>query len=242
MMTENLSAADIAAITKDNDGMFGGNGWGIILLALLFGWGRGGYGFNGGTEPQYATSGEVQRGFNQQTTTQMLNGITNGISSLGYDQLAQMKDLSNTVQNVGHDTQTAVQQAQFASQQSYSALQAEINNCCCTTQRAIDGVNYNMSQGFCGVNNTINNAARDIIDNQNANYRALHDEFYAARMEDKNTRIQELQAQVQALNLAQSQSNQNAYLINQLRPCPVPAYTVANPYASCQSPCYGYAA
>lgn len=240
MMTENLSAADIAAITKDNDGMFGGNGWGIILLALLFGWGRGGFG--GGADAQYATNAEVQRGFNQQTTNQQLNGIANGISSLGYDQLAQMKDLSNTVQNVGHDTQNAVQQAQFAAQQSYSALQAEINNCCCTTQRSIDGVNYNMAQGFCGVNNTINNATRDIVDNQNQNTQRIIDQITGFRMEDMRRENDELRSQVQALNLAQSQSNQNAYLINQLRPCPVPAYPVANPYASCPTGCYGYTA
>ena len=51
--------------------------------------------------------------------------------------------------------------------------------------------------------------------------------------------------QVQALNLAQSQANQNQYLINTLRPCPVPAYISCNPwanqaaYGSCGT-AYGY--
>lgn len=81
----------------------------------------------------------------------------------------------------------------------------------------------------------IANAARDIADNQNANYRALHDEIVANRMEDKNAQIAQLQSQVQALNLAQSQANQNSYLLQQLRPCPIPAYTVPNP---CATACY----
>ena len=85
----------------------------------------------------------------------------------------------------------------------------------------------------------ISQAARDITDNQNANYRALHDEIVANRMEDKNAQIQQLQSQVQALNLAQSQANQNNYLIGQLRPTPVPAYTVANPYAGFGYGCCG---
>ena len=88
-----------------------------------------------------------------------------------------------------------------------------------------------MAQGFCNLGNTVQSSIRDVIDNQNANYRALHDEIVANRMEDKNAQIQQLQSQVQALNLAQSQANQNQYLIGQLRPCPVPAYVTCNPWA-----------
>ncbi len=44
-----------------------------------------------------------------------------------------------------------------------------------------------------------------------------------------------LRSQIQALNLAQSQANQNTYLVNTLRPCPQPAYVVANPFC-CNQP------
>lgn len=44
----------------------------------------------------------------------------------------------------------------------------------------------------------------------------------------------ELRSQVQALNLAASQSNQNTYLVNKLQPCPTPAYVVPNPNACYQ--------
>lgn len=40
------------------------------------------------------------------------------------------------------------------------------------------------------------------------------------------------QSLIQSLNLAQSQANQNQYLINQLRPCPTPAYITCNPWAT----------
>lgn len=66
--------------------------------------------------------------------------------------------------------------------------------------------------------------------NQNDNYRALHDEIVANRMEDMKTENADLRSQIQALNLAQSQANQNTYLVNTLRPCPQPAYVVANPF------------
>lgn len=83
--------------------------------------------------------------------------------------------------------------------------------------------------------------ARDITENQNTNYRQLHDELVAYRMEDKDNTIAELRSQVNALNLSASQSNQNAYLVAQLKtPAPVPAYTVPNPngYYGCQQNCY----
>lgn len=69
----------------------------------------------------------------------------------------------------------------------------------------------------------------------------LHDELVAYRMEDKDNTIAELRSQVNALNLSASQSNQNAYLVAQLKtPAPVPAYTVPNPngYYGCQQNCY----
>lgn len=121
-------------------------------------------------------------------------------------------------------------------QQTYmpQTQQAQMADCCCSIQRAIDGVNYNNAQNFCNLGNTMQSVGRDIIDNQNANYRALHDELVQYRIEDKNDTIAELRSQVQALNLAASQSNQNTYLVNKLQPCPTPAYVVPNPNACYQ--------
>ena len=121
-----------------------------------------------------------------------------------------------------------------------------MQNCCCQTQRAIDGLNYNLAQSTCALQNTMNINTRDLIENQNANYRAIHEELVANKIEAKNERIAALTQQVNALQLAASQQAQNAYiaanqeaqtaeLIRRLgRDCPIPAYVVPNP--NC---CYG---
>ena len=70
---------------------------------------------------------------------------------------------------------------------------------------------------------------RDIIDAVNANYRALHEEIVANRIEDKNAQIQAQQNEINALRLSASQEKQNNYLISQLKPCPEPAYVVNGP-------------
>ena len=217
------SIADIAAIGGGNDGWGGNNGWWIlIILFALFGWGRGGYGFGGGQgcDAACATVGDVERGFNQQTTNQRFNAIDNAFAQVGYRSLEQANATNQGIAQLGYQLQG-----------DFCSLGTQLQQCCCDTQRAIDGVSYNMAQGFCNLSNTVQSSVRDVIDNQNANYRALHDEIVANRMEDKNAQIQQLQSQVQALNLAQSQANQNQYLIGQLRPCPVPAYVTCNPWA-----------
>jgi hypothetical protein len=56
-----------------------------------------------------------------------------------------------------------------------NGLERQIADCCCATQRAIDGVNYNLATQACDTRNTIQNTTRDIIDNANANSRAILD-------------------------------------------------------------------
>lgn len=230
-----LSPADVALLSgRDGNNMFGEGGLFFFLWAMLLGFGRGGFG-GYGQDAQVATSADLQRGFNNQEVINKLNGLENAFAQTGYDNAQLIAGVNQNVTNNGFNTLRAIDQNGFNLQQAVNSLQALIQQCCCTTQRSIDGVKYDMSQGFCNLGNTIQQVGRDIIDNQNANYRAMHDEFFAARMEDKNARIHELESQVQALNLAQSQSNQNNYLLSQLSPQAKPAYLVPNPcYQSCQ--------
>ena len=78
---------------------------------------------------------------------------------------------------------------------------------------------------------TLCNNTRDIIENANANYRAIHEELVANKLEMKNDRIAEQQNEINALRLAASQEKQNNYLVDQLAPkCPIPAFLTCNPY------------
>lgn len=93
-----------------------------------------------------------------------------------------------------------------------------------------------MAMNTNALQNTMCNNTRDIIESNNANYRALHDEIVANRIEDKNAQIAAQQNEINALRLAASQERQNNYLVGQLRPSPIPSYSVANPYC-CYTPC-----
>lgn len=237
-------------IGRDNggygNGFFGGDWAWIIILALLFGWGNNGNGFGGGFGGgngffggydigKLATTNDVAVGFNN-------SAVLNNLNDLKLGQAGIQQTLCQGFNGVNTSILT-----------STNAVQSQLAGCCCDLARSIDGVNYNMATNTCTITNAINNSTRDIIDNQNANYRAIHDELVANKIEAKNERIAELQQQVNALNLAQSQANQNAYLtatmdanqaelIRRLgRDYPTPSYIVPNPnccyntYNTCNS-------
>ena len=236
-----LSAADIAAVTDGNGRYGGGFGYGegwwivIILFALFGGWGRGGA-FGGGNscgcDSACATVGDIERGFNNQSTQQRFNGLDQGLCQLGYDNLAQTTNLQNTVMQGNFALQQAINNAAIANMQDTNSISRQLSDCCCENREAIQGVNFNMSQGFANAGYQLQQCCCDLKEVMNNNTRTVLDQLTAFRMEDKNETIAELRSQVQALNLAQSQSSQNNYLLSRLQPPAVPAYQVSNPYAS----------
>ena len=215
----NLS--DIAAVTgnRGGDGMFGDNGWWIILLFLFAGWGRGFGGFGGGGyEVAPATQADVRAAVDQQTLISKLDQQTYGLADSTYA-------LSNAITNGFHGVDTAICTLGYNMQGGFNALGHQISDCCCETGRAIERgfaeTNYNLATQACDTRRAIENSTRSILD------------FLT---QDK---IATLAAENQSLKFAASQAAQNAYLVGELRPSPIPAYTVANPYCcnSYVNPC-----
>ena len=231
MFNSNCASVPLVA---NIDGNCNNNGWGndggwlwfIVVIFAIFGWGGNGFGWggnNGRDGYPCATQADVRAAVDQQTLISKLDQQTYGLASSTYD-------LNNTLMNGFHGVDNAVCQLGYQTQQGFNTLGHQISDCCCTTQRAIDGVNYNLSTQANAIQNAMCNNTRDIIENQNCNTRSILDFL----VQDK---ISALQAENQNLKLKASQAEQNTYLINQLRPCPIPAYSAPNPFC-----CYtGYA-
>ena len=193
----------------NNGGMFGGGWEGLLGLIVIVGvlnggWGGGFGGFGGGGNGA-ATRADINAGF-------QFNDLQNGIRGLERGLCDGFYGVQNGLNTIGH----------------------QISDCCCATQRAIDGVNYNMATSFANLQNTMCGNTRDIIDSQNAGTRAILDFL----TQDK---IATLTAENQSLKFAASQSRQNDYLasvadaktaelIRRLgADCPTPAYVVQPP-------------
>lgn len=230
---------------QGGNGGFGGWGgdwasWIILFLIFgMFGWGGygGGWGGNSGNglgSPSgqgWATRADINEGF-------ALNGLQNGQTSIRDAVSNGFHSVDNSICNLGY----------------------QLQDCCCQTQRAVDGVNYNMAtqangiqnaiQGVrydmatqaCDTRNTIQNSTRDIIDNANANSRAIldfltQDKIATLTAENQSLKFQASQAAQNAFFTA-NQEAQTAELIRRINPMPVPAYQVPNPYAGCGcNPC-----
>lgn len=229
MDNDGFATGFLAGQDSGGGGNGGGGGWGgfgegiwaVIILAILFGWGRGGGGAFGGGSGGGGGGDGVAAGFAWQ-------GIDNGIRGIQQGLCDGFYAVNTGLLNGFHGVDNAI-----------CNLGYQLKDCCCQTARAIDGVNYNLATGFCNLGNTINGAARDIIDNQNANYRGIMDFMV-------QTKIDALQSENDALRLRASQADQNAVIRAAIdastaeiirrtgNECPVPAYVVPNP--NC---CYG---
>lgn len=209
-------------------GNFGEGLWAVIILAILFG--RGGFGgfgggFGGGGGGDCGCQTAISNGF-------ALNGLENGIRGIQQGICDSTYALNNSIMSGFHGVDNAVCNLGYNIQQGFNTLGYQQKDCCCETQRLIE-------RGICDLGQSINMQTRDIIDNQNANYRGLMDFLVSEKLASKDARIVELSNQL-------SQSNQNAVIRAAIdastaeiirrtgNECPVPAYVVPNP--NC---CYG---
>lgn len=258
---EGLSVADIAAVTKDNDGFGGNNGWWLlIILFALFGWGGNGYGWGAGygrgTESNTSVyegyvlnndfsvlSNQMSQGFASQE--RKLDSISNGICSLGYDQLAQINGVNTNILTGVNTLQAAVKDCCCQTQQNIKDTQYVIGSNAAELGRSVErgfaDANYNLAtqanglqttiaNGFCQTNFNAQTNTRDIVDSQNAGTQAILARIDALESSRKDEKIAELQAKNFDLRLAASQQAQNNYLVDAIRPCPAPAYVVPNPF------------
>ena len=222
---EGYNLSDIAAVTRGEDGLFGGNGaWWLILL-FMFGWGWGGNGFGGRTGSENVRDA-VAYGFDVNNLENGIRGLEHGICDGFYDMNTSLLTGFGNIA-MGNMQNTNAITAQLANMAADNAA------CCCETQRLIERglceVNYNILTQANATNTGIANAARDIIENNNNGVRSILDFL----TQDK---IATLTTENQALRLTASQQAQNAFLIDQLgTKAPIPAYVVANPYSA-----YGY--
>lgn len=153
-----------------------------------------------------------------------IDSVNQGLCDGFYQQAQLVSGTNMAMANGFAQAELSRSNQQAALMQQLTAMQMQNQECCCENRAAIAQVRYDMATQACDTRNTINTAARDIIDNQNQNSRAILDFLTQNKMRD-------LESANQELRLAASQAAQNNYLISQLRPCPTPAYITCNPWA-----------
>ena len=227
MMDNSNEFATGYAVGRDTNGGYGngngffGNDWAWIVILLLFGYGRGfggfGGGFGGGScGSPCATQADLAAGFNNSAVLSGINGIDSALCQ-GFNGI-----------------NTAILQSAYETQGAINGLSHQLAQCCCDNKAAIADVKYAMATESCATRNTIQNTTRDILENANANSRAILDALNA-------NYIRTLESENNSLKLSASQANQNAVLMAAMdankaeilrrtgAECPTAAYIVQPP-------------
>lgn len=167
-----LSAADVLALTRDNeDGFLEGNGIIILVLFLLM-FGFGGGGAWGNNRGNCATQQDITAGFNFNQLDNGIRGVERGLCDLGYANQQQTYELGSAIANLGYQSQ----------------------QCCCETNRNIDALRYEGAKNTCEITRAIHEEGEQT--------RALITANVMQELRDQNQAYQlQLSNQAQSANL-----------------------------------------
>ena len=231
-MTDNYSLSDIAAVTDGNrnNGMWGNDAWWIIVL-LLFGWGRngfGGYGGGSGVGENYVLATDFA------TIERKLDAVNNGICDSTFA-------LNNNINANFRNVDNAICTLGYQALQSTNAIQSQLADCCCGIKGEIKDVAYANTMNTNQLDRRISDCCCDLekmnmqnrFDAQAYNCNTLQAiDKVGDRIIDylANEKTQALRDENFALRLQASQAKQNEFLISHLgEKCPEPAYIVQPP-------------
>lgn len=149
-----LSLADIAAVSGNKTGGFMDEGLWLFAILALMGGGFGNWGNRGNAMgDRAATVGDVQRSTDFAALERQNNETVAAVRQAAYDNMGAIKDGNYNILGELRDLQSATSSG-FARQQE----------CCCEILRGIDGVNYNGAINTAAINANITAAGQKILD------------------------------------------------------------------------------
>lgn len=219
-----------------SDAFGGANGgwwWFLILFFLIGGRGWGNYGGGSGE-----TQNEVQRGFDQASVMNGVNGIAsnlcNGLADVQTSLCNGFAGVNATVNNGfasaeanANARQIANMQQAFAAQtavtQGMNAIASNLSNCCCENREGLADLKYTVATENCADRAAVSDGIRDLTTVNTANTQAilnainsgiqsLKDDICADRLEAVKTENQNLRTQLNLASLAASQEAQTAQI------------------------------
>lgn len=193
-------------------------------------------------------------------TERKLDGITNGLCDGFYTQAQLINGIDKSIANGTYSITNAITQDTIANMQNTNALATQLAQCCCDNKAAVADVKYTIGSGFadtnynlathanmldrtvsdkfCQTNFNMQTNTRDIVDSQNAGTQAI-----LAKLNDMETnRLREkLESERDAKYALQGQLDRaelRTAIVNDVRPCPIPAYPACNPWGcNCNTGC-----
>lgn len=240
-----------------NQDAWGGGCWWIWIILMFWLWGgnRNGFGNNLDGIPN-----QLNNDFGREVLLQAINGNGVALSQLATTLncdvnalQAAIAQVQNSIQSVGNQVGLSSQQIINSVQSGYCQISSQLAQCCCDIKDSITRTNYenqisnlNQTNALQTSINTVNTSVErgfattayetaaqtcEIKNAIAAQTQVINDKFCQLEMREMQSKIDALRQENSQLALAASQQAQTASIINQIRPCPSPAYVVPNPYS-----------
>ena len=253
--------------SKNQDAWGGGGMWWIWVIIMFWLWGGNGnmFGRNGMAD---GIPNQLNNDFGREVLLQAINGNGTALSQLATTLNCDVNALQTAIDQVQSSIQSIANQVGMTGQQIINSIQQgncqlgnQLAQCCCniqdsitrtnyenqisnlnqtnTLQNSINFVNSSVERGFAATAYATANQTCELKNAIAAQTQVINDKFCALEMREMARENRDLRDQVQAYQLSASQQAQTANIVNQIRPCPTPAYVVPNPYG-CGCNNYGY--
>ena len=232
--------------------------WLILILALFGGFGgngfggyAGGYGFqdfawlsNGQKEIMQNTN----TGFDTLHLSNQIEGVRDGIYGLSNQLCNCCADMNQTVSNGFYNAEISASNRQMANMQQafnnqlstvqgFNSVNSALCNASAENRLGTQDLKSTVISENCSDREVLRQIGQDILVNQTANTQKIIDEIFRDRLDEKDSKIADLQRELQMANLRESQTAQNAFiaqgfsnevdqLYNRLSSCPVPSTPV----------------
>ena len=254
-MMEDSNFATGYAVGRDSNGGYGNNGifgndWAWIVILLLFGYGGRGFGgfggfgggFGGGCGSPCATQADVRAAVDQQTLISKIDqqtygladsftslnntlnnnfrGIDNAICTLGYQSAQHASDLSAQLASCCCDIKGGIKDVAYGNERNSWAISKQISDCCCDLEKMNMQNRFDAQAYNCNTLQAIDKLG-DRIDNR---LNAMENARVREQLDAERTKNAVLQGQIDRAQLRYD-------IVNDVRPCPQPAYITCNPYA-----------
>ncbi len=224
---------------NNGGGIFGNSGseiWGIILLALLFGNGWGGFGGNGGfsggafnNEYAWLSNGQKEimsntnTGFDTLHLSNQIEGVRDGVYGIANQICNSTASVTQAVNSGFSNAEIAANARQIADMnqnfnnqmsnlQAFNSLGSQLANCCCENRLATANLTSTVLAENCADIAALSDALRDVITNQTANTQRILDQLCNDKIDAKNEKIADLERQLSMADLRASQIAQTAQI------------------------------
>ena len=205
---DTLSAADVMALTNNENGWHNNPFIYIVWLAVL----GGGHGLFGNRNADAATQGALTR-------ADLNDGFANAQIENG------IRSIQNGLCDGFYANNTTTLQGFAGVNAGVTELGYNMKDCCCQLNRSIDALAAENYKNTCAITTAVHAEGEAT--------RALIQQNMIQELRD---RIEAQDRDLLTANFQLSQQAQSAALLNTLRPFPQPAYITCSPYAAA-NPC-----